>query len=350
MAKTLTGIEGFDLHKDNVTFSEESGLTASSTFHTFAGSPRVPGAVGNSVLHSNGPGADTQWLRWEAPWGGIGDDQTWFYSAGHKMHSSGNGGGGDVRKITFWEGATEHLRIRVDDTAGGVIEVERGDGTSLATSVAGAVVFDVFQQWDMMISIADSGGRCLIEVDGVEVINFTGDTQNGGTAIANRLELRGGQEVDDMILYKGLTSDSLTGPVVIERLDPNGDNSVNYTRSGGTTNEENVDDGRAFDDDSTYVESSTVTDEDLYDFTDASGTLGILGVKVKVRQNKQNVATRKFKIEARPITTIYQSGEFTALLAAYRNETFLWEDNPETAAPFTEAELNATEFGFKITV
>ncbi len=346
MAKTLTGIEGFDLHKDNTTFSEESGLTSVGANFSFSGSPRVPGAVGNSMFHANGAGGDSNWLRWEAPWGGIGDDQTWFYSAGHKRLSLG----GDVRVITFWDGGTEQLRIRVDDAAGGVVKAQRGDGTDLASSVAGAVVFDVWQQWDLMISIANSGGRVLLEIDGVEVLNFTGDTQNTANAYANRLELRGTQHVDDMILYKGLTSDSLTGPVIIQRLDPNGDNSVNYTRSGGATNFSNVDEGRAFDDDTSYVESSTLNDEDLYDFSDASSTLGILGVKVKVRQNKQNVATRKYKIEARPITTIYQSAEFDAFLTAFRNDSYLLEDNPETAAPFTESELNATEFGFKITV
>ena len=58
MAKTLTGIEGFDLHKDNVSFSEESGLTSIGANFVFTGTARVPGAVGNSMLHASAPNAD----------------------------------------------------------------------------------------------------------------------------------------------------------------------------------------------------------------------------------------------------------------------------------------------------
>lgn len=67
----------------------------------------------------------------------------------------------------------------------------------------------------------------------------------------------------------GTTNNDFLGDINVRTLKPNGDASVAMTRSGGTTNAENVDNipVSADWDDTSYVESGTSTTKDLYDYT-----------------------------------------------------------------------------------
>lgn len=78
-------------------------------------------------------------------------------------------------------GATNHLTINYSPT--GAIQLRRGEGngTVIATSVQTALD-SVWHYLEVEATIADAGGIAKVRLNGIEVINYTGDTRNGGTA------------------------------------------------------------------------------------------------------------------------------------------------------------------------
>lgn len=68
-------------------------------------------------------------------------------------------------------------------TSTGVLEIRLGTaaGTLLATTTAPAFPANEWHNIQVAVTVADAGGTVEVKVDGVTVINFTGDTRNAGT-------------------------------------------------------------------------------------------------------------------------------------------------------------------------
>jgi hypothetical protein len=78
-------------------------------------------------------------------------------------------------------GSTTHLTVNYSAT--GVIQLRRGEGSGAIIATSAERVQDsVWHYLEIEATIADAGGVAKVRLNGVEVINFTGDTRNGGTA------------------------------------------------------------------------------------------------------------------------------------------------------------------------
>lgn len=141
------------------------------------------------------------------------------------------------------------------------------------------------------------------------------------------------------------------GPVYINKVLPTIDGSkTQFTlRSGATTHWGEVDDDQSFDDDTTYVETNTNLNEDLYKFATQSGTQ-LLAVKVLNRSKCNSFGNVKMG----NIIEDYAGANFQVqygplLTSSYYDSAAIFTTAPDgTTWDFTK--LNATQFGVKMKV
>jgi hypothetical protein len=207
-----------------------------------------------------------------------------------------------------------------------------------------------------------SSNDCIIKVDGNEVINVaaTTDTNYYGRQTAG-LNLYGppGQVsvynyFDDFIHYTSEGTDwtDFKGPRYISTLKPNGNgNYSQWTRSGGTNNYEMLDDDE-FDGDTTYVNTSTLSNRDSYAFENLHTSVNSVDAVQEVVVGKKTAGINyRTVVPFARISSADYDDSYPASLSddgAYRLPKRLWYESPATATAWTPAEINGAEFGIKV--
>lgn len=164
------------------------------------------------------------------------------------------------------------------------------------------------------------------------------------------------QIIDDWYVCntQGSYNNSRLGDINVRTLVPNGDASVAMTRSGGTTNYENVDNiplATSAWDDTSYVESGTATTKDLYDYSaleseDASAS--IIGVNVCsiVRSTNPEQVSAKHKVKS-GVTEVSGPTE-NFMWDTYNWMESIHEVDPDTSSAWTPTGVNAAQFGIEV--
>jgi len=261
--------------------------------------------------------------------------------------------------LTFYDTAgTSQIIIRRASGVG-TLNAFRG-ATDLGA--CGTLSTSVWQVWQIYLKVRDSGGRLRILVDGLVVLDFTGDTRNStvedkigsfhlGT-FNSGLDSVIGQQVqfDDLAVndISGSVNNSWIGSGGIVSLTPNGDTAdKNFGRSAGSDNFALVDEIPS-DNDTTYVEDGIVAERDLYDFTNQTGksvsavqliidAKSVSGSAGKLTPNLKSGATLNSG------ATVYPgSGAYQQILGAIHNV------DPNTGQPWTLAALNALQAGMTV--
>jgi hypothetical protein len=256
--------------------------------------------------------------------------------------------------IRLFDGATEQLTVQV--TAGLAIEVRRGNasGTILATSANGIFPLNAWNYVELKATINNSTGAFEVRLNGVPVpgLTLTGqDTQNTANAFTNRYSLDGTSFHDDHYLADTTGSapgNDFLGDIRVETLYPNaaGDDT-DYTPSAGS-NFQNVDDAGTADGDTTYNQSTTPGDQDLFNLQSLATVSGI------VYAVQPLVIARKTDSGAREIATVIKSGATEDVGPTHTLSTsYVQYDgeihalNPDTGNGFTIAEVAALQAGYR---
>ena len=201
---------------------------------------------------------------------------------------------------------------------------------------------------ELKTTIANSG-TLEIRVDGNSVLSTTADMLNGTVDSIACVAFAGENATtaywDDIYILDGTGTENndFLGPCSIVRLDPSLDNSVDFTPSAGTTNYDKVADGSASDDDTTYVESSTLGDCDKYGFGDL-GSTGVYNHVVGAQINTEVIETATSGLM---INNIYDLGGGSLSLSSHSITTdwsICW-DVLESVT--TISDVNAALFGFE---
>lgn len=279
-----------------------------------------------------------------------------FWRYGAQQNETGSEANAFIR-FSSDGGTTHHLNFR--RTIAGHIQVYRGN-TLLGTS---DVIWRSNQDAhfvEIKAKLHDSTGTVDIHKDGVSVLSLTGqDTKNGGTKtvfdfvrIYNSIT---NSYWDDIYIINEQGSapfNDMLGPGVVETLFPNGNgNYSDWTGSDAdsTDNYLHVDEAPTHDGDTSYVETSTATDRESYDFDDltmASGTvLGVISTLVA----RTDGGAENIQFSTRPTSTDYDSADVAVPVSSYGEISHIWEQNPQTAAAWTISTLDAAEFGFEAT-
>jgi len=251
-------------------------------------------------------------------------------------------------------GGTSQASFAVHDTSQ-TLEAYRGneDGTRIATG--GFVPLNHWKYIEIHLVIHDTSGVCTVKLDGTQIINFTGDTSNGGTADIKviRLGTNTGATTayadvyfDDLVVNDttGSYNNSWTGRGGIELLSPNGaGNSTDLTASAGS-NYECVDE-QPPDDDTTYVYGSTPDDHDGYTLTNTTQTGTVEAIKWFARAKTTAAGSDAIKRHLRIGTTDYNGASDLNLTTDYAYYKEILEENPADSAAFETADLDAMEAG-----
>jgi hypothetical protein len=269
--------------------------------------------------------------------------------------------------VSFWGdgGTVQHLSLTLDATNHLVLRLGSITGTPLVTSTA-TLPNSQWRYLEVQATIADSGGRCTVRIDGVTIIDYTGDTKNGGTGTnIDRITL-GGQTSssptwiwDDMYILDGVDDTANTGrkdndflgDIKVEPLLPNGDGAVSqWLGSDGNSVQNYLLVDEVPPNTTDYVGTPTVGNRDLWALADVTATAQtVLGVRATLHAAKSDAGAAGMKIALRE-----SSGTLTLDADMPLSTTWLSYWGPvrrtkPSGGAWTPAEVNALQLGVEKT-
>lgn len=246
------------------------------------------------------------------------------------------------RVLTFKNGSTILGRLAV---SAGKISFYRGDySANMATGTATLNGGTPAHLQIYYLPKTDGTGRCVVKLNGVTDIDFTGQTAN------NALQLTMFQlEGDAATYWDDIVIDSADWPGLthVQAIFPTGaGSSAAWTPSTGS-NWDCVNEVPGSDSD--YVATNTANAVDSYAMGDLTGSIGsIKTVQVVARALYAGAPTPTgIKGVVRSGGTDYPSTATATPGTAVKTFGFLWETDPNTSAAWTESGVNAIEAGVK---
>ena len=239
-----------------------------------------------------------------------------------------------------------------------------GDNTPSVAHSTSTSVCDTNWHWiEIAVKNANSGGIVSVYLDGVQEINFSGDTfvsSGSATDPVNGIvfEANSTQDttyyIDDIICYDdetAVTTGDLTytasypiGDSRIETIVPNGaGTNSGWTASAGV-NYTCVDES-PHTNDTDYVSSTAAAQTDTYAFGNLAGTISTChAVHVNTYLKADGPGTADVKAVALSSGSTTEGATITARTAYRLDQTNIPLD-PNTSSAWTTAGINAAEFG-----
>lgn len=253
---------------------------------------------------------------------------------------------------------TQHLTICLNTL--GQWELRRGTsaGTLLATSTQSWEV-SVWRHIQIQATIADSGGTCIMKVDGVDWINFTGDTKNAGTNTTidaiGFLGAGSSTAVDDLWVCNG-TDDTATtgrpdndflGDLRVECLFPNGAGaSTQWTPTAGA-NYTNVDEIPPNTTD--YVATSTSGNRDLWAVQDVgANTSTVYAIRVGLYAAKSDAGASSVKVLIRENSGTVTADSAIALSTTFTGVSGTLRKVKPAGGAWTTTDINNLQIGVEL--
>ena len=252
--------------------------------------------------------------------------------------------------------ATAHAIIGVN--ASGYLYYQLG-GSTIVTATTQPLPTSIpsgFNYIEATTKVHDTTGVVIVKVNGIEVINFAGDTKNGGASTnLDGIELAqyrsgyGGYNVwDDVYVCNGLgtVNNGFLGDVRIFTVMPTGaGTSTQFVPTGLANNWDNVNDIPPST--STYNASATSGQRDTYAMADVAAGYTVLGVASVVEGLKSDAGAASAKAALKSGATLAY-GATTSMGTANGALVDVWEQDPATSAPWTLTGVNALELGAEV--
>jgi len=205
-------------------------------------------------------------------------------------------------------------------------------------------------------SFHDTTGALSVRVNGVSdpglsLVNV--NTDNAGTGSANRIVIGGGGNsgagvyIDDLYVRDDST---FMGDVRVSALYPNEPGShTDFTRGGTDSGANWSQVSNVVPDSDTSINSSVAVNAiDSFGISTLPTTAGsVLGVQELIYARKTDAGVRSLAAFERSGTT-ETVGSTVALSTSYAYQRSIVELNPATGIPYTVAEINALEIGYKL--
>jgi hypothetical protein len=248
-------------------------------------------------------------------------------------------------------GVTQHHILQT--AASGALRAQRS-ASVLATSAAGVIVLNTWCYVEVRGTLNDTTGAFEVRVNGVPVINFTGDTKNAGTSTnIDQVIVGGGTFTSPNFVYddvyilntSGSVNNTFLGDVRVRTVFPDGAGaSTQFTPTGSGSNWQNVDETPYSTTD--YNSSTTSGHRDTY-------TLGAISAGDTVHGIQTNMVAKKgggdpdMKTVVRSGGTNYSDATSTVTTTAATYST-VRESDPATTAAWTVSGVNGLEAGVEI--
>lgn len=252
--------------------------------------------------------------------------------------------------LAFKNGTTVLGGIWRNGTSG-MIELYKGSKTNLIATGTHALTYNGWHLIEIYYKPSTtSSGACIIKIDGVEDINFSGAATANNALQINRLCLgysTGGGTYYARTYDNFVVDDSeFPGNTKIRGVVPTGaGSSTQWTPSTGN-NYACVDELPAVDTD--FVSVNVVDQVDLYAAGDLTDPVeAVKCVQVQARCLKEGTPTpQNIQLACRTENTGYE-GDNVAVPTVAKSFCKLWGLNPNTGVAWTKTEVNAMEIGVK---
>ena len=245
--------------------------------------------------------------------------------------------------VNIGNGTTVLGRVHFTTTAG--IKAYRDDGVTLLDT--GDTILNINTTYLIeayYLPKTDGTGSFIVKVNGVEEINYTGQTSNSALQI-DRVTIvvpANSCYLDNFIL----DSSDWIGRTKIQAIVPTGAGTTTQYDPSTGSNYACVDELPYSDTD--YISTNTPDEIDTYATGNMTGDVGsVKCVQLQARTKYEgSSAVTKLDLAVRSGGTNYFSADKT-LTTSYTTESNLWETNPNTSTAWTETTVNAMEIGVK---
>jgi hypothetical protein len=262
--------------------------------------------------------------------------------------------------ITFKEGATDHVIIRITPT--GAIEVLRAPSTQLGITAAGLIFAGFYNYLEVLCTVDGAAGVVTVNLNNTQLLNLTSQNTDNSGAVPeiNAIQFQGGNpsgtSIDDVYILDTVGSapqNAVLGDTRVESLVPVADGAVQMfpviEPVTPTTHFDKVDDLTP-DDAVTFIASEDAADIDTFDMqtlSDPGGSSAIYGVQQMVYARKDKVTAKSVRPISRSGAVNYQ-GAINPLDTAFDYYVEMWQQDPDTAADWTESGVNTAEWGAEV--
>jgi hypothetical protein len=268
--------------------------------------------------------------------------------------------------MQFWnhDSNSSFPQVSVTTQNDGKINVARGTGAALATTTNAVITAATDHYVEVKVFTDNVSGTIEVWVDNVQVIDFTGDTQNAAAAGITSVRIQGMNSsaltrINDLYVLDAEGAAPFNDRLALWQVDsslPDGDGATQdfptLVPSSPTTPYTKVNEVEP-DDDTSYVESPDAGDIELFTMANLPAFAGstIAAVQLNYLAKKGEMgANRAMHGITRPVLTVYHGTNQGLAYPDYQHFKEVWINNPETGLPWTEAEFNASQFGVELDV
>lgn len=260
-------------------------------------------------------------------------------------------------------GTTAHLTLTISTS--GSIDLRRGtsSGTIIATSATSWPGLAQYRHLQIQATIADAGGTCIVKLDNIEIINFTGDTKNGGTnttidRISPNIGGSGSTRIDDLWICDGVDAtatqgapnNDFLGDLGVFPIHPNGNGTYSQLVGSDGNSTDNyllVDENPP--NTSDYVTSATSGQHDTYTLADLpSAAVSVVAIQPVVIAQKTDAGAASIKpmIRENATDTTDTAQALSTSWAAYAGS--IRGVKPSDGTAFSVSDVNALEAGVEV--
>ncbi len=256
--------------------------------------------------------------------------------------------GYDIVRLYGDSNQTENIHITPESYSGSnKIGVYRG----LNTLGTFTLQYNVWYYIEIYAKIDATAGALQVNVNGANVVSYSGNTLNGTNTSTDGLWLlqSGTCYFDDLYVCDntGTTNNTFLGEVRVQLLLPNGaGTTTQLAPTGSATNYVNV--SEVPDSTSTYNSSATTGQRDTYAMSDAlAADTTILGVQQNMVAATAGSGQGPLKSALQLNGTLYYGPTVlpSTSFAWYGN---MYQQNPNTAAAWTVADVDGLEAGAEV--
>lgn len=253
--------------------------------------------------------------------------------------------------VNFRHGFSGSMKLSFD--VSGRLTITNANSSVVGTSV----VVIKFRRWnyiEVKVTFSNTAGTVVVQCNGKEVINLSGQDFEAVSSHPHcdnlRWFYRADTQMDDMYLIDqstgGLTD--FLGPVIVRRVKPSADTATaDFTPSTGIDHYACVDNDRA--DETDYLESSTLTDDELWDYENVPSEIDtIQAISIETFIAATGVQAKKAaSICESGASGVQEIGLRATISPDWEQFIDIMEDDPDTSSPWTPSGFNAAQFGVR---
>jgi hypothetical protein len=238
------------------------------------------------------------------------------------------------------------------NTSAGTITVRFG--TTTLETIAATLAVGIWYYVELKVYSHPTAGTIEIKLNGTTICSLTNQVTSTASVVKhNWFSYFWGMRqkhswIDDIYVFDstGDTCNDFANVPHVIGIFPDGDSSVAWTPSTGSTNFNLVDE--TLDNDIDYVSTSTQGATDLYNYEHISGTGSILGIQVKTTCQIASGVSCIFESAINTGGTTYFGDDVTVSSATDTHVRHISEVNPATGLPWTMSQLNAATIGMRV--